>query len=459
MNSRERSWGVTPVPKRLRTLSGLDTALLFGNLGISLLVVVAGSLLVPALGLKEALLAILVGAVLGNALLGLSGLIGAERRLPGMVLMRDPLGQRGSYAPTVLNVAQNLGWATFELIVIATAATALAERALGFGATSPWVVVFGALTLLLALAGPISFVRRYVRRFAVWIVVASTVYLTWWALAGADLAALWQRPGEGGLSFWQGVDLTIAMSASWLPLAADYTRFAGSRRGAFWGTAAGYFVPHVWLYALGALLLLSRELNDPAGLVPAVAAGGLVSGLALLALTVDETDEPFANVYSASVSLQNLVPGVPQRLLIVLVTVTATTGALVIDLVRYEPFLFLLGSFFVPLFGVLAADFVLGAPPSAAVRWSGLAAWVLGFAVYQWIQPTGPEPWTELVAGVPAAGSLAVGASLPAFAVSFATYAALRSFPSSRRTSTRRSTSSSSVRQFTIAGRKATRPS
>ena len=459
MNPDEGSWGVTPVPERLRTLSGFDTALLWSNLGISLLVIVAGSFLVPALGLKEALLAILVGAVLGNALLGLAGLVGAARRVPGMVLMRDPLGQRGSYAPTVLNVAQNLGWATFELIVIATAASALAERAFGFRATSLWVVVFGALTLALALAGPISFVRRYVRRFAVWIVVASTVYLTWWALAGADLAALWRQPGEGGLSFWQGVDLTIAMSASWLPLAPDYTRFARSRRGAFWGTGAGYFLPHVWLYALGAVLLLSRDLNDPAGLVPAVAAGGLVSGLALLALTVDETDEPFANVYSASVSLQNLFPGAPQRVLVVLVALVATTGALVVDLVQYEPFLFLLGSFFVPLFGVLAADFLLGAAPSASVRWGGLAAWAAGFVLYQWIQPTGPAAWTELVGAAPGAGSLAVGASLPAFAVSFALYAAVRLFPSSRITSTRRSTSSGSVRQLTIAGRKATRPS
>jgi NCS1 family nucleobase:cation symporter-1 len=459
MEPRERSWGVTPVPERLRTLSGADTALLWGNLGISLLVVVAGSFLVPALGLKEALLAILVGAVLGNALLGLAGLIGADRRLPGMVLMRDPLGRRGSYAPTVLNVAQNLGWATFELIVIATAAGALAERVFGFPGTSVWVVLFGALTLALALAGPISFVRRYVRRFAVWIVVASTLYLTWWALSGADFPALWRRPGEGGLSFWQGVDLTIAMSASWLPLAADYTRFARSRGAAFWGTAVGYFLPHAWLYTLGALLLLSRDLNDPAGLVPAVAAGGLVSGLALLALTVDETDEPFANVYSASVSLQNLFPAAPQHLLIVLVSLVATAAALVVDLVQYEPFLFLLGSFFVPLFGVLAADYLLGTRASAPIRWSGLAAWALGFAVYQWIQPTGPEAWTQLVARAPHAGSLATGASLPAFAVSFALYAVARAFPSSRTTSTRRSTSSSPVRQLTIAGRKATRPS
>jgi putative hydroxymethylpyrimidine transporter CytX len=422
----ERSWGVTPVPERLRTLSFLDVTLLWGNLGVSLLVIVAGALLVPALGLKQAFLAILVGAVLGNALLGLAGLIGAKRRVPGMVLLRDPLGARGSYLPTGLNVAQNVGWAVFELTVIALAASALADRVFGFRERWVWVLIFAAVTLALALAGPISFVRRWVRRFAVWVVLASTAYLAWWALDGADLGALWSAPGEGGLTFWQGVDLTVAMAASWLPLAADYTRFARSGRAAFWGTAIGYFVPNAALYALGALILLSRDLADPAALVPAVATGGLASGLALLALTVDETDEPFANVYSAAVSLQNLFPAAPQNLLIVLVTAVAAGGALAVDLLQYQSFLFLLGSFFVPLFGVLAADFLLGAERQVAVRWSGLAAWLAGFAAYQWIQPTGPSSWTSFVGDAPLAGEFSGGASLPAFAVAFALYAAVR---------------------------------
>ena len=423
------------MPERLRTLSFLDVSLLWGNLGVSLLVLVAGALLVPALGLAEALLAIVVGAVLGNALLGLAGLIGAERRLPSMVLLRDPLGQRGSYVPTVLNVLQNVGWATFELIVIAAAATALADRAFGFSERWVWVLVFGAVTGALALAGPISLVRRYLRRFAIWAVVASLAYLAWWAIAGADVGSLWREPGAGGLTFWQGVDLTIAMAASWLPLAADYTRFARSRRSAFFGTALGYFVPHVLLFSLGALLLLSRGVGgvgDLSGLLIALAAGGIGSGLALLALTFDETDEPFANVYSTAVSLQNLFPQLSQRLLIVLITATATVGALVVDLVQYEVFLFLLGSFFVPLFGVLAADFFLGAAAAVSFRWSGLVSWLVGFAVYQWIQPTGPEAWTSVVADAPKAGSLAVGASLPSFAVAFVLYAGLRSLVAPR---------------------------
>ena len=71
METNERTWGVTPVPERLRTLSRLDVGLLWGSLGISLLVLVAGTLL-AALGLPKALLAIAVGAIAGCALLGLS---------------------------------------------------------------------------------------------------------------------------------------------------------------------------------------------------------------------------------------------------------------------------------------------------------------------------------------------------------------------------------------------------
>ena len=425
MKSGDRSWGVTPVPPRLRTLSGLDVGLLWGNLGVSLLVLVAGTLL-AGLGLRQALLATVVGAVLGTALLGLAGLIGADRRVPGMVLLRAPLGERGSFLPTGLNVAQNVGWATFELIIIASAANALADRIFGFRQQWVWVLVFAAVTVALALAGPISFVRRYVRRFAIWAVLASTAYLTWWALDGADTGALWSASGEGGLTFWQGVDLTIAMAASWLPLAADYTRFARTRRGAFWGTSVGYFVPLAWLYALGALLFLSRGFEDTTALLTAIAAGGVASALALVALTVDETDEPFANVYSAAVSLQNVFPAAPQRSLILLVGGVATIGALAVDLIAYESFLFLLGSCFVPLFGALAADFVLGQERAVQVRWSGLAAWLAGFAVYHWIQPTGPGWWTELAAHVPGAGSFTGGASLPAFVVAFGLYTALR---------------------------------
>jgi nucleobase:cation symporter-1, NCS1 family len=415
-DERAPSWGITPVPKRLRTLGGVENGMLWSSLGFSLLVLVAGAFLVPGLSLPEALLAILVGGIFGNALLGCAAAIGADAGVPAMVLLRAPLGRAGSYLPTGLNVLQNLGWTIFEVLVIATAAQALVHGPLWM-----WKLAAAAAATILALVGPIGFVREWVKRFALWVVLASFAYVTWWTLRDAHLAALWSQPGKGGLSFWQGVDLVVAMPVSWLPLAADYTRFSRSSRGAFWGTAVGYFLPNVWLYALGAILLLSRGLADAPSVITAIATGGAGAALALVVLGVDETKEPFANVYSAAVSLQNVLPRVPQRLLILAVACVATAGTFVVDLVHYQDFLFLLGSFFVPLFGVLLAQWAAGErDPFRApeFRPGQVAAWLAGFCLYQWLAPVGPSSWIHLVEHTHP-GQGAIGGSLPSFALSF----------------------------------------
>jgi putative hydroxymethylpyrimidine transporter CytX len=414
LSERTPSWGIEPVPERLRRFGALDNAMLWSSLGLSLLVLVAGTVLVPALSLRAALLAIVVGGIFGNILLGLAALLGAEARVPAMVLLRAPLGRAGSWLPTALNVLQNVGWTVFEVLVIATAAHALVQ-----GPMWVWKLVAAGAATALALVGPIGFVREWVRRFALWVVLASLAYLTWWALHDANLSALWSRPGKGGFpTFWQGVDLMIAMPVSWLPLAADYTRFSRRGRSAFWGTTVGYFIPNVWLYALGAILLLTRGLSDAPSVLTAIAAGGAAAAIALLALGVDETKEPFANIYSAAVSLQNVLPRVPQRALIVIVAAVATAGTFVIDLVQYASFLLLLGSFFVPLFGVLLAQWLVGArDPFAAreVRAGQILAWLAGFGLYQWLSPSGPGWWTRLVDVT----HPAIGGSLPSFAAAF----------------------------------------
>ena len=79
-----------------------------------------------------------------------------------------------------------------------------------------------------------------------------------------------------------------------------------------------------------------------------------------------------------------------------------------------------------PLFAVLLADWLVrGAHYSEqdifeapAVRVERLAAWVLGFALYQWLSPPGPElvdrPRQHLNPG-----HARLTASLPSFAVAF----------------------------------------
>jgi len=428
--ARRDELGIEPVPRERRVLGTWDMFVLWADLGISFLVMVVGMFLVPGLGLGQALLAILVGAIIGNVLLGLAATIGSDTGLPTMALLRGPLGRRGSYLPTALNVVQLLGWATFEVIVMAQAADLLAGRFFGLpSAYHVWVLIFSALTLVMALSGPVRVTKQWLERFAVWIVLVTTIWITVALIATADIGALLTRPGTGAMSFWLAVDLVVALPISWFPLVADYSRLARSRYSAFWGTAAGYFVPHVWFYALGALLVLAAGVaSDPsAPIAPLLGAiAGLTAGwFALLVLLIDETDESFANVYSTAVSIQNLVPGANQRALIVGICAVVLVVAWVVPLAQYESFLLLIGSAFVPLLGVLAADYfvlrgrryepadILDATP---LRLRGVIVWLVGVATYL------------AIAGVPALGVQGLapwaGASLPSFVVAFGLYVA-----------------------------------
>jgi len=436
-------WGIEPVPDRLRVLGLMDTTLLWTNLGISLLVLV-----LPAyfdLPLRDALFATLVGAVIGNLMLAVAALIGADARVPAMVLQRAPLGRRGSYLPTALNILQCLGWAIFELIVIATAAGLLCDKLFGFKAVWAWKLLFGVVAAVLALLGPVGFVRRFVRKFAIWAVLASVVYLAWWIVDGANLGRSWTEGGHKG-SFWLAVDTVVAVTVSWAPLVADYTRFSRDRRSAFYGVGIGYFLPTLFQFGFGSILVLSRGVdpNHPELILTAIAGGGAAAALALLALTVDETDEAFANVYSGAISTQNLLTRVPQRFLIASAAILATAGALAIDMRSYQRFLLLLGAVFVPLLGVLAAHWlysgahyterdVFGSP---AFRVGPIVAWAAGFLLYEWLyQPTNLGFWSDLIAKLPAPG-YQIGASVPSFALAFVLTGVFQTLSSPRATIT-----------------------
>jgi putative hydroxymethylpyrimidine transporter CytX len=439
-------WGIEPVPPELRRLNTLDTTALWANLGVSLLLPIVAAFLIPGLSFARAAAAIVVGVVIGNLMLGYAGRIGAATGAPAMVLYRPSLGLRGSITPSTLNVLQNIGWGSFELLIIGTAASAITERLLGWGGRPAWTLLFGAIVTLMAVGGPLVVVRRWIRRYAVWLVAASSIYLTVYVLTSVPLSAFLEARGDGSVPFWGGVDLVISMPISWIPLVADYTRFSRSPRAAFLGAGLGYAVAHAWFYFLGVLLILSdiaRNPADPTAFVTAVLAvpAGLV---ALGILAVDETDEAFANIYSASVSVQNVFPRLSQQRLSIGIGAICTLLAIVVPLVQYENFLLLIGAVFVPLFGVLAAHYAVVARGYTSedlygrlrsIEPWGVAAWLAGFAAYNWINPGAVTWWVEATTwlfdtllGAPKPPSW-LSASLFSFVVAFAIQGAERALP------------------------------
>ena len=101
---------LNPVQAGERVLQFADYFSLWGSLGVGLLVMMAGASLLPALSLPQAFAAIAIGSVLGAALLGYIGHIGARTGLSSAGLIRPSLGRGLSWLPVALNIAQLIGW-------------------------------------------------------------------------------------------------------------------------------------------------------------------------------------------------------------------------------------------------------------------------------------------------------------------------------------------------------------
>ncbi|WP_042383146.1 purine-cytosine permease family protein [Streptacidiphilus melanogenes] len=379
-----------------RTLGFRDQAAFWANLGVSLIgFSSAATVMVNAQGknlaLAASITAIVVGTVVGTLMLALAALIGARTGAPAMAVLRGLFGTRLSYVPTVLNILQCIGWGVYELIVITQGAQAL------YGGIPRWVyvVLAGLLTTTMTIwpLGSIAALRRYVA-----IAVGASMLFFTVQLARHGV----HNPGGSNWNgFLQATDYVIAVSISFVPLAADYTRHSRSGKGSFWGTFTGYTVAQVWCYIVGAIAL-TQVGGDPNKIFSTFT--GLTAGwLFFLVLVLREADQSFANVYSTAMSIHNLFPRVDRRWLTLGIGAVVTAAALAIDgfTDTYYAFLGLIGAFFVPLLAVLAVDFFLGRgkdgwdmSEQAPTRWLMLLPWALGFVLYELINPaTLPYTW------------------------------------------------------------------
>ncbi len=403
----------TPVAAGDRVFGLREHAALWFSLGVGLLVMQVGAFLVPALGPRQALLAIVVGSVLGAGLLATVAWLGCRNGLSSAALIAAALGGAFATLPVALNVLQLLGWTAFELVVMRDGAAALLRR---MGLDAAWAapaltLLWGALLMALAAGSMVGLVRRFLSRFGLPLVVLSLLWLSWQfgqRVAATGWDAWWSRPGSGGMSALQAVDLVIAMPVSWLPLVADYARYGRSPGSALRGTWLGYALANIWCYALGVLVVATAE--PGADLVSSLllAQGGLI---ALGLILIDEVDNAYGDVHSGAVSIHFLARarGSIRRHGMALAAL-ATVCALVLPMHGIEPFLLLLSSVFVPLFGVVVSQLVWGnPPPERGVRWGPALLWIAGIAVFH----LGARWWPEWGSALPAlAFTLVLGSVL-----------------------------------------------
>jgi len=383
---------LTPVSDEQRVFGWYAHASLWFSLGVGLLVIQIGAYLVPAMGTQQALLAIVTGSVLGAGLLAWVAKIGCDTGLSSAGLMHQVFGSAFARLPVLLNIVQLIGWTTFELVVMRDGTLAMTE---GSTWSSPLLttLLWGGVLTLLMTSSMLGLVRSFVSRFGLPLVVLSLVWLSWQFLGllqAQGLQAFWNKPGTGEMGFLSAMDLVIAMPVSWLPLIADYARHGKNSRSAFSGSWLGYTIANIWCYALG-VMVVSVSAPD-ANLVNTLllAQGGL---LALGLILLDEIDNAYGDVYSAAVNSHSLWSGLSSRQWGLGIAVLCTVLALFLPMHSLEPFLLMLSSVFVPLFGVILGRLGFGMTSSNLQRVdkSAAAAWLAGVAVFHLCVQFAPE--------------------------------------------------------------------
>ena len=403
---------LTPVPLADRVFRWHEHASLWFSLGVGLLVIQIGAYLVPAVGTRDALIAIVVGSLIGAGLLAWTARIGCDSGLSSAGLMHQTYGSTFARLPVLLNIVQLLGWTAFELVIMREGTVAIAQKTLGLelggvaGVVLPTLLWGAVLTALMA-GSMVTLVRRFVGRYGLPLVVASLLWLSWQffeQLQVKGFEAVWHRPGDGSMSLFSALDLVIAMPVSWLPLVADYARHGRRGGTAFSGTWLGYALANIWCYALGVLIASTTEPSEQLAVLLLSVQGGLLAmGLILL----DEIDNAYGDVYSAAVSSHSLKPGWSIRGWALGIAVACTSLAMLLPMHQLEPFLLMLSSVFVPLYGVILGRLGTGQravlPSARSVDLLAACLWIVGTAAYHLLAHLAPQ----------------LGSALPTLALTF----------------------------------------
>ncbi|MCX6090929.1 MAG: putative hydroxymethylpyrimidine transporter CytX, partial [Candidatus Atribacteria bacterium] len=352
---------------------------------ISIAEIWAGGMLAP-LGFWAGLLVILIGHVVGNTPLALGGIIGSEWGIPSMFSLRAAFGRSGSFLASIFNIIQLLGWTAIMVIICSRSINIISAHLFDYSNIRFWILVTGIGSTLWAMVG--SKVWIWVQRVAVVALAGLCIFMTYTVLVNISLSQLLVVRGDGSLPWGAGFDIVVAMPISWLPLAADYSRFARKTRSSFLGTWWGYFIMSSWMFLLGFFLSLVTGQSDP---VPGMLAMGFGS-IAFSVVLFSTFTTTFLDIYSTAVSFLNIIPRIQEKGAVLIFGSAGTILALFFSVEKYENFLYFIGSIFIPLFGVVLFDYffyrrrIIDVPALLQRKdfdFVAMASWGLGFVCYE----------------------------------------------------------------------------
>lgn len=367
-----------------------SSSLIWFGAGVSIAEIITGTYFAP-LGFAKGLAAIIIGHVLGCALLFLTGVIGAKKKMAAMQTTALSFGKFGAKFFGLLNAAQLLGWTGIMIYDGSLCANTIINGAKDYSKVA--ALAIGLLIVIWILAGvrnldKLNFAAA-VALFCLTILLCVKIFGGLFgaggeasgAEAGAELGAAAGDVADQTLSFGAAIELSVAMPLSWLPVISDYTKDSDKPIAVSLAGSAVYFLVSVWMYmiGMGAALVAGQSEID----VVMLKTGLGIAALVIVVLSTVTTT--YLDAYSAGVSGQSVHSKINIKAAAIIVAVLGTVGALLFNMDNITDFLYLIGSVFAPMTAILLADFFVLKKDSSkkAIDGRGVALWILGFIIYR----------------------------------------------------------------------------
>jgi len=327
--------------------------LLWLGAAISIAEIVTGGMLAP-LGWFRASMAIILGHLLGTFFLAFGGYISFKRKKNAMDAASWSLGLGGGKLAAFANVIQLTGW---TLIMVVQAAEVFQEIFTWIPpSVMALIISFLVICWALILNSPLNWLNNAA------VVLLALLCLCWFA------EVLWPGPGfmpsmldQGAISFVLGLELSMAMPISWLPLVGDYSKKSKNTMQAAICPFLGYFLGSVLMYFLGLVLALNSGKD-----IFAFIAGSQLRIPAMVIVILSTLTSAFLDLNSAAVSCQVLTGLKKEKSLILLIGLIAALMSALFPSSSYFDYLtsllLLIGMVFVPVYAAIFIDYLFKCP-------------------------------------------------------------------------------------------------
>jgi nucleobase:cation symporter-1, NCS1 family len=358
---------IQPIPPDERHGKTRDLFSLWFGSNIMLLTVVTGALATSVYGLPFwlAVVAIVVGNLVGAVFMALHSAQGPRLGVPQMMQTRGQFGSYGSLIVIVLVVVMYVGFFASNLVLAGQSLNVLTSGI----PVDAGILVVGAVSVVVTIFG-YDLIHAYARVMTY--LAGAALLLTFiWIVA---VHGLGHGFGSFGHSTVAGFLGTVTVAALWqiayAPYVSDYSRYMPADTGArpafwasYWGCSLGSILPMI----LGAMIGVSTG-DMVSGLHTET---GAVASLVIIIFTVTIAMTNSMNIYGGALSMIAIgqtfkpawLPGaVARAAATVVIYVAAVVPAIVSQdnfLVSYSNFILLLMYVLVPWTAINLVDFYL----------------------------------------------------------------------------------------------------